>query len=94
MPERVELNDQLPDDGRSPLDLAMGLEAVERYEAALQRLQEDERELVVGRLELGQTLVETAAACGKPSPDAARMAVTRAVARLIEMMANDEHRTD
>ena len=29
-PERVELNDQLPDDGRSPLDLAMGLEAVER----------------------------------------------------------------
>jgi RNA polymerase sigma factor (sigma-70 family) len=93
-PERVELSDQLPDDGRSPLDLAMGLEAVERYEAALQRLQEDERELVVGRLEMGQTYVELAAACGKPSPDAARMAVTRAVARLIEMMANDEPRTD
>ena len=66
--------------------------AVERYEWALQRLRDEERELVVARVELGLTYAEVAEAVGKSSPDAARMAVTRAIARLIEEMG-DESRT-
>jgi RNA polymerase sigma-70 factor (ECF subfamily) len=93
-PERKELDEELEDERRSPLDLAIGVEAVERYEAALQCLREEDRELVIARLELGQTYAELAASSGKPSPDAARMAVTRAVTRLIEVMADAEQRTD
>jgi RNA polymerase sigma-70 factor (ECF subfamily) len=93
-PQRVELDDDAPDDSLSPLEAAIGSEAVERYEAALQRLQEHERELVVARLELGLTYSEVAQAAGKPSSDAARMAVTRAIARLIEEMADEPQRTD
>ena len=76
-PERVELEEQAADDQRSPLEQAIGTEAVERYEAALQRLREDERELVVARVEMGLTYSELAAATGKPSADAARMADSR-----------------
>ena len=93
-PQRVELDDEAPDDRLSPLEAAIGSEAVGRYEAALQQLQDDERELVVARLELGLTYEEVAEAVGKPSPDAARMAVTRAIARLIEEMADEPGRTD
>jgi RNA polymerase sigma-70 factor (ECF subfamily) len=93
-PHRVELDDNAADAHLSPLEAAIGTESVERYEAALQRLHDDERELVVARLELGLTYAEVAEAAGKPSSDAARMAVTRAVARLIEEMTDAPPRTD
>jgi RNA polymerase sigma-70 factor (ECF subfamily) len=83
-PDRVALDERVPDDQRSPLEAAIGAEAVEQYEAALQRLRDDDRELIVSRIELGLTYSEIAAATGRPSADAARMAVTRAIARLIE----------
>lgn len=67
--------------------MAIGAEATERYEATLQRLTEEDRELIIGRIELGLTYSELAAACGKPSPDAARMAVGRALVRLAERMS-------
>ena len=89
-PERVALDEREPDANLSPLDAAIGAEAVERYETALHQLRDEERELVVGRLELGLTYAEVAAATGKPSADAARMAVTRAIARLIEAMGNEK----
>jgi RNA polymerase sigma-70 factor (ECF subfamily) len=93
-PERVELDDAAPDDGLSPLEAAIGAEAVERYEASLQRLRDEERELVVARVELGLTYAEVAEAVGKPSSDAARMAVTRAIARLIEEMKDEPGAAD
>ena len=93
-PERVELPDDKADERLSPLEAAIGTEAVERYEAALQRLRDEERELVVARLEMGLTYAELATASGKPSPDAARMAVTRAIARLIEEMGDVTGPTD
>ena len=55
---------------------------VEGYEAALQRLPAGERELIIARVEMGLTYAELADAAGKPSADAARMAVTRALLRL------------
>jgi RNA polymerase sigma-70 factor (ECF subfamily) len=83
-PERADLDTGAPDDALSPLEHAIGAETLERYDAALQRLREDERELVVARVELGMTYSEIAAALEKPSPDAARMAVGRALVRLAE----------
>lgn len=85
-PAAVELDESRPDDGLSPLEAAIGTEAVERYEAALQRLTDAERELIVARIELGLTYAEMASALGRPSLDAARMAVGRALVRLAEEM--------
>jgi RNA polymerase sigma-70 factor (ECF subfamily) len=87
-PDRVELDEREPDTGLSPLEAAIGTEAVERYEAALQRLREEERELIVARVELGMTYAEMAKALGKPSTDAARMAVGRALVRLAEELGD------
>ena len=71
----------------SPMELAIGQEALERYEAALQRLKPQERELIVARCELDFSNEEIAALFDKPTPSAARVAVGRALARLAEEMA-------
>jgi RNA polymerase sigma-70 factor (ECF subfamily) len=70
----------------SPLEEAIGREAVGRYEAALARLGPEEREMVVARVEMGNSYQQIAAAHGKPSADAARMAVARALVRLAAEM--------
>jgi len=93
-PAAVELDGEQPDDGLSPLEAAIGTEAVERYETALARLRDEERELVVGRIELGMTYPELARASGKPSMDAARMAVARALVRLVEEMDDAPSKSD
>lgn len=70
----------------SPLEDAIGREALENYERALARLKPDEREAIVARVELGCTYEELADALGKPTPDAARKAAQRALLRLAEEM--------
>src|SRR6516164_3024317 len=85
-PESSALDSQQPDETPSPLEQAIGQQAIERYEAALLRLQEEDRELVIGRIELGLSYGELADAVGKPSPEAARKAAQRALLRLIEEM--------
>lgn len=77
----------------SPLEAAIGAESVERYEAALQRLTAADREALIGRLELGLTYAELARALGKPSADAARMAVARAMVRLGQEMRDERRRS-
>jgi len=88
--QRSPIPAALGDDERapdaSPLDLAIGAEAVDRYEAALSRLRPEEREAIVARVELDLSFQEVAQALGKPSADAARMAVSRALVRLAEEM--------
>ena len=92
--KRAPLPTSLPDDhadrSASPLDLAIGLEAVERYEAALARLRPEDREAVVARIEMDGTYHDVAVALGKPSADAARMAVSRALLRLAEEMSRGQ----
>ena len=85
-PVAEAIDSNAPDEGLSPLEQAIGAETVARYEAALGRLEPEDRELVIGRIELGLTYVELATASGKPSPDAARMAVGRALVRLAAEM--------
>jgi RNA polymerase sigma-70 factor (ECF subfamily) len=86
-PESTELDTQAIDRKPSPLEEAIGSEAVERYEAALGRLRPEDRQAIVGRIELGMSNDELANALGKPSPNAARMAVERALFRLAKEMA-------
>jgi len=70
----------------SPLALAITAEEQERYRAALTRLKKDDQTLIVGRLELGYTYDQLALIRGKSSADAARVALRRALARLVEEM--------
>jgi RNA polymerase sigma-70 factor (ECF subfamily) len=76
----------LEDRGRSPLEAAIGNEAVERYEKALATLRDEDREAIVARIELGYTHEELAGLLGKPTANAARMAVERAIVRLARAM--------
>jgi RNA polymerase sigma-70 factor (ECF subfamily) len=70
----------------SPLQLAIQQQALERYDAALARLREEERELLVGRLELGLSYEELADAAGRATAEAARRAAQRALVKLVEEM--------
>jgi RNA polymerase sigma-70 factor (ECF subfamily) len=76
---------ELEADG-SPLEDAIGREAFARYEAALARLKPEEREAIIGRVEMEYTYAELAEALGKPTPEAARKAAQRALLRLAEEM--------
>jgi RNA polymerase sigma-70 factor (ECF subfamily) len=73
--------------GQSPLEAAVGKEAVERYERALATLTAAEREAIIGRVEMGYSYEELAELLGKPSADAARKAAQRALVRLTRQMA-------
>jgi RNA polymerase sigma factor (sigma-70 family) len=85
-PVREELPEDAVSPGASPLEAAIGAEAIEPYERALDALSETEREAIVLRVELGLDFEEIAKQLGKPSADAARLATTRAIARLADEM--------
>ena len=76
-----------PSSDPSPLEEAIGQEALERYEAAMARLRPEDREAIVARIELGLPYPEIAAALGKPSIPATHMAVSRALVRLAQEMS-------
>jgi RNA polymerase sigma factor (sigma-70 family) len=85
-PARAELDSTITDEAPSPLDEAIGADLQERYERALATLSDDERALVVARVELGYSYEQIAVALEKPSADAARMAIGRLLVRLADAM--------
>ncbi len=85
-PQATDLDGLEVESVESPLERAIGQEAVERYESALQRLKPEEREAIIDRVEMGYSFEELADALGKPTPDAARKAAHRALVRLAEEM--------
>ena len=85
-PAPSELNDGMADGGTSPLDLAIREEDRERYQAGLKRLRRADRKAIVASIELGYTYDQIALVLDKPSAEAARMAVRRALVRLGEEM--------
>jgi RNA polymerase sigma-70 factor (ECF subfamily) len=87
-PSKMPLDSHVEDGGQSPLEAAIGHEAVERYERALASLRPEDREAIVARVELGCTNQEIADLLGKPSANAARMAIERAIARLAKAMGD------
>jgi RNA polymerase sigma-70 factor (ECF subfamily) len=89
-PIAEELGEHHADPAPSALQQAIGAEGIATYETALERLRSGEREAIVARLELQQSYEEIAVTLDKPSADAARVAVKRAVATLIEEMARLE----
>jgi RNA polymerase sigma-70 factor (ECF subfamily) len=90
-PRRDEFDESEPSGDASPLEAAITAEGIERYEAALSLLSDQDREAVVARLEMGYRYEEVAVMLGKPSADAARVAVSRALLRLAEGMRNGRH---
>jgi RNA polymerase sigma-70 factor (ECF subfamily) len=85
-PDGTGLTGLVAESHLSPLEQAIGSEAIERYETALARLRPEEQDAIIGRVELGYTYEELAEALGKPTPDAARKAAQRALVRLVEEM--------
>jgi DNA-directed RNA polymerase specialized sigma24 family protein len=65
----------------------VGRDDTQRYEVALQRLKDEEREAVVARIEMRCSYAEIADLLGKPTPNAARMTVVRAMERLVRAMS-------
>jgi RNA polymerase sigma-70 factor (ECF subfamily) len=87
----TEVARERPQAGPSPLEEVIGREAMERYDAALARLPAAEREAVVARIELQESWEEIAVILDKPSADAARMTVKRALLRLARTMTELGH---
>ena len=75
----------------SPLEQAVGGQMLVRYDAALQRLRESDRELIVARVELGLDYAEIAGLLGRSSIPSARVAVSRALVRLAVEMGVDRN---
>lgn len=93
-PTPSELPQDMPSDLRSPYEEAVRAEDVYRYHVALGKLTSRDRELVVARIEAQWTHDEIAHRFGMPSPDAARMAVTRALKRLMEHIRKVERKVE
>jgi RNA polymerase sigma factor, sigma-70 family len=84
--KRIVLPPRPPDP--SPLEELLGRERLERFDAALARLSPEDRTAVVCRIEMGMPYKEIADELGRPSADAARMAVARALVRLSRELAD------
>jgi len=80
------LDSGMPAEDTSPFEAAIARETSEKYEAGLAQLKPEEREAIVTRVEFGLSYAEVAEALGKPSADAARMTVVRALVKLAKSM--------
>jgi RNA polymerase sigma factor (sigma-70 family) len=85
-PSPTELNEALVHSGASPLDFTIERDDHRRYRAALKRLRAADRDAIVGRVELGYTYEQLALVLNKTTPEAARLAVRRAILRLGDEM--------
>jgi len=91
-PEVVNLEDvqDLAARVATPLEEVIGHEMFERYEASLERLKPQEREMLVAKIELNLPYDQIARLFAKGTPAAARIAVRRALVRLAEEMSMKE----
>ncbi len=72
----------------SALEGVIGRRSYERYEAALWRLTDEDREVIIARIELNFPYSKLAAVLGRSSPEEAREAVIQALQRLAQEMGN------
>lgn len=85
-PVPVPIDSQEPGNRASPLEDAVRQEAIDRYEQALAQLRPEDREAIIGRVEMGQSYEQLAKVLGKPSAEAARQSARRALLRLAAAM--------
>jgi RNA polymerase sigma-70 factor (ECF subfamily) len=76
-----------PSTGLSQLESLIGAETMRRYERALAAARPEDREAIIARFEMGHSFADVALALNKPTADAARVAVSRALLRLAKEMA-------
>ncbi len=85
-PTPVDLPDDLASEIPSPLEEAVRAEAYDRYRAVLVQLSPRDREMIVARIEAQWNLGEIAQRFNMRTVDGARMAVTRALRRLMDRL--------
>jgi len=85
-PAPAELPQDLVSDIPSPLEEAVRSEAYDRYREVLTQLSPRDREMVVARIEAQWSLGEIAERFNMRTVDGARMAVTRALRRLMDRL--------
>lgn len=88
-PASVPLDADHPGDEASPLDVTIDRETRERYRRALMRLRQNDRDAILARLEHGFSYEQLALILNKPTAEAARLAVRRALVRLAREMQRD-----
>jgi RNA polymerase sigma-70 factor (ECF subfamily) len=89
-PRGQTLDETMADPAPSLLDRTIDRDTLERYERALASLGEEAREAVLLRVEFGYSHLQIAEALGKPSADAARMTVARAIVALARRMGRGD----
>jgi RNA polymerase sigma-70 factor (ECF subfamily) len=85
-PSNTQIAEDEPASDPSPLEEAVGKQTLGRYEAAMNRLKDADRELLIARIELGLDYGEIATLLGRPSIGAVRVAISRALLRLASEM--------
>jgi RNA polymerase sigma factor (sigma-70 family) len=85
-PVVVELDDQVPARDRDPLETLITEEDLQRYERALLELPADQQQAFLMRMEMDFSFREIADALGRPSAEAARMLVRRALRAVTEAL--------
>ncbi len=91
-PPGKPIEDDVVANDATPLDRAIGAQTLERYDRALDTLRPEDRELVIAHVEFGFSHQELAQAFAKPSANAARMALQRALLRVAEVMRPSDPR--
>jgi RNA polymerase sigma-70 factor (ECF subfamily) len=90
VPDAEPLPDELAENAPSLVERTLGSEVLAAYEGAIERLSGAQRDALILRIEFGFTFPEIAEALGKPTPNAARMLVMRALVRVVERMHGQE----
>ena len=88
-PEIAQLDGTEEDPSPSPLEETIGRDLTEQYEKAFMQLKDDDRAAIFLRIELEMSHEDVADALDKPSADAARKAVNRALIRLVKEMSGE-----
>src|SRR5262249_44373816 len=85
-PRQTTIDDELPDRAPSAREEAIGRDLVERFERGLARLDPEQREAIILRIEFRFSHQQIAEALGKASANTARMTVARALVALSKAM--------
>jgi RNA polymerase sigma factor (sigma-70 family) len=89
-PPPQELVDEPPSGALSALELAIRAEEYDRYRAAIDALSAKDRQLIVARIELQWSYKDVAQMLGLPTPDAARIATTRAMQKMTRALRRSD----
>jgi len=92
--QTATLDDNLPDGHQSPLEATIDRDKVRVYRTALLALGAEDRLAIRMRLERGEGYDIIALRLGKPTPNAARVAVARAMFKLAKQMGSVDSRPE